>query len=72
GIKEKVLAAHRAGIRTVILPEKSKSEVTEIPDTVKKEIKFIYVKNMYDVVNHAFKKKKISTKGDVIAPEIRA
>ena len=72
GIKEKVLAAHRAGIRTVILPEKSKSEVTEIPDTVKKEIKFIYVKNMNDVVTHAFKKKKISTKGDNIVPEARA
>ena len=72
GIKEKVLAAHRAGIRTVILPEKSKSEVTEIPDTVKKEIKFIYVKNMNDVVNHAFKKKNISTKGDIIVPEARA
>ncbi|UCF63005.1 MAG: endopeptidase La, partial [bacterium] len=72
GIKEKVLAAHRAGIRTVILPEKSKSEVHEIPETVRKEIKFIYVKNMDDVVNHAFKKKKISGKGDVVSPEIRA
>jgi len=72
GIKEKVLAAHRAGIRTVILPDKSKSEVHEIPETVRKEIKFIYVKNMDDVVNHAFKKKKISGKGDVVSPEIRA
>jgi ATP-dependent Lon protease len=72
GIKEKVLAAHRAGIRTVILPEKSKSELIEIPDTVRNEIKFIYVKNMNDVVANAFKKKRISTKGELISPEARA
>lgn len=68
GIKEKVLAAHRAGIRTVILPEKSKSDIVEIPETVRNEIKFIYVKNMDDVVRHAFKKKKLAEK-DLIVPQ---
>lgn len=68
GIKEKVLAAHRAGIRTVILPEKSKSDIVEIPETVRNEMKFIYVKNMDDVVKHAFKKKKLAEK-DLIVPQ---
>jgi ATP-dependent Lon protease len=72
GIKEKVLAAHRAGIRTVILPDKSKSELIEIPDTVRNEIKFIYVKNMNDVVANAFKKKRITTKNGLIPAEVRA
>ena len=72
GIKEKVLAAHRAGIRIIILPEKSKSEVTEIPDTVKKEMKFIYVKKMEDLVKHAFLSKKLAVNRDIIAPEARA
>ncbi|OGB62895.1 MAG: endopeptidase La [Caldithrix sp. RBG_13_44_9] len=67
GIKEKVLAAHRAGIRTVILPDKSKSDLVEIPETVRNEMKFLYVKNMEDVVKHAFRKKKYPVK-DVIVP----
>lgn len=72
GIKEKVLAAHRAGIRTIILPEKSKSEVVEIPETVKKEMKFIYVKNMDDVVLNAFRGRKYNGKERMIASQARA
>jgi ATP-dependent Lon protease len=72
GIKEKVLAAHRAGIRTIILPEKSKSEVVEIPETVKKEMKFIYVKNMDDVVRNAFRGRKYNSKERIIASQARA
>ncbi len=72
GIKEKVLAAHRAGIRTVILPDKSRSDLVEIPDTVRKEMKFIYVKNMDDVVRHAFKKRKVAIKQPVAQPAVQA
>ncbi|MBN2366769.1 MAG: endopeptidase La, partial [Calditrichaeota bacterium] len=72
GIKEKVLAAHRAGIRTVILPDKSKSEIVEIPEMVRKEMKFIFVKCMDDVVKHAFRKKKFPVKEDAVSPEARA
>jgi ATP-dependent Lon protease len=68
GIKEKVLAAHRAGIRTVILPDKSKSDLVEIPETVRNEMKFLYVKNMEDVVKHAFRKKKYQEK-DMSVPQ---
>lgn len=58
GIKEKVLAAHRSGIKKVILPERNKSDIVEIPERVKKEMKIIYVKNMDDVVNNALQPKK--------------
>lgn len=72
GIKEKVLAAHRAGIRTVILPDKSRADIGEIPEMVKKEMKFIYVKCMDDVVKNAFQKKLASPKSKLIVPEARA
>ncbi len=49
GIKEKVLAAHRAGIKKVILPEKNEADLDEIPETVKKEMTFLLVKNMRQV-----------------------
>ncbi len=72
GIKEKVLAAHRAGIRTVILPEKVKSEVVEIPETVQKEMKFIYVSSMSEVVEYAFSKKKKSMPHSESLPQPQA
>lgn len=50
GVKEKVLAAHRAGIKTVILPEKNQEDISEIPETVKNEIEFHFVKEMQQVI----------------------
>jgi ATP-dependent Lon protease len=58
GIKEKVLAAHRAGIKKVIIPERNKADIIEIPERVKKEMKIIFVKNMDDVVKNALKPNK--------------
>lgn len=58
GIKEKVLAAHRAGIKKVILPEKNRPDLNEIPETVRKELKFIFVRDMKDVVKYALRDKK--------------
>lgn len=60
GIKEKVLAAHRAGIKKVILPAHNKADIVEIPDRVKKEMKIIFVKNMVEVVKNALRPKKIA------------
>ena len=50
GIKEKFLAAHRAGIKRVILPERNRKDVVEIPDQPKKEIEIIYVKRMDELL----------------------
>ncbi|MFW6160619.1 MAG: endopeptidase La [Acidobacteriota bacterium] len=53
GIKEKVLAAQRAGIKKVILPAANKKDVGDIPKKIKKEMKFIFVENIYQVFEQA-------------------
>ncbi|KKS27810.1 MAG: endopeptidase La [Candidatus Yanofskybacteria bacterium RIFOXYD1_FULL_42_10] len=55
GIKEKVLAAHRAGLKTVILPAENKKDMGDIPKEVKKDLKFVFVKTMEDVLKMALK-----------------
>jgi ATP-dependent Lon protease len=55
GLKEKALGALRAGIRTIVIPEKNKRDLDEIPLYVKKKINFIPVKNMSEVLDIAFK-----------------
>jgi len=51
GIKEKILAARRAGVKTVILPKKNEKNLDDIPDYVKKEINFILVENIGEVLD---------------------
>ncbi|MCB9680891.1 MAG: endopeptidase La [Alphaproteobacteria bacterium] len=51
GIKEKVLAAHRAGIRTVILPEKCRKDLVEVPDEIKADLTFQFVSRMEEVLD---------------------
>lgn len=53
GIKEKVLAANRAGIKTIILPEENKRDLDEIPENVKKKLKFVLVSSMEQVLEEA-------------------
>jgi len=53
GLKEKVLAAHRAGIRRVIAPERNRGDLDEIPDDVKREIEFVLVSQMSQVIDAA-------------------
>ena len=45
GLKEKILAAKQAGIKTVILPARNKKDITEVPTEAQKGIKFEFVKN---------------------------
>jgi ATP-dependent Lon protease len=53
GLKEKALGAMRAGIRTVIVPEKNRKDLTEFPRHLKRKIKFLAVKHMDEVLSHA-------------------
>jgi ATP-dependent Lon protease len=53
GIKEKVLAAHRAGIRRIILPERNEADTEEIPEDVRNELEIIPAKYISDVINAA-------------------
>ena len=57
GIKEKVLAAHRAGIRTLILPKWNMKDIEDIPEKTRKEITFHFVDEMMDVLKIALRKK---------------
>ncbi len=50
GIKEKILGAHRAGIRTVILPRDNERDLAEVPGQVKRKLAFVYVDHMDDVI----------------------
>jgi ATP-dependent Lon protease len=53
GIKEKVLAAHRAGIKRVILPERNVADLEEVPQEVRDELDFVPVSKMDDVLRAA-------------------
>ena len=53
GIKEKVLAAHRAGIKTVILPSWNRKDLEDIPKKVQKDIEFHFADRMMDVLKIA-------------------
>ncbi len=55
GLKEKALGALRAGIKTIVIPEKNRRDLEEIPLYVKKKINFIPVKNMSEVLDIAFR-----------------
>ena len=53
GLKEKLLAALRGGIKTVIIPKENKKDLAEIPDNVKKGMKIIPVDNVAEVLKIA-------------------
>ena len=55
GLKEKVLAAHRAGVKTIVAPIENKKDMEEVPREIKKDIKFIFAKSMDDVLKVALK-----------------
>ncbi|HOZ48610.1 MAG TPA: endopeptidase La [Candidatus Hydrogenedentes bacterium] len=54
GVKEKVLAAHRSGIKTVILPKGNEKDLPEIPEEVRKDVHFAFVETMDEVFRIAF------------------
>jgi ATP-dependent Lon protease len=56
GLKEKLLAAHRAGIKKVLIPHENKKDLVEIPEAIKKNIDIICVKNVDEVLKHALTK----------------
>ena len=54
GLKEKLLAASRGGIKTVLIPQENEKDLADIPENVKKELEVISVTNLDDVIEHAF------------------
>ena len=53
GLKEKLLAAHRGGLTTAIIPEENRKDMKEVPDNVKDSIEMHFAENMDDVLEHA-------------------
>ncbi len=53
GVKEKVLAAHRAGLKTVILPRRNEKDLAEVPEETRREVQFVFVDEVDEVWRHA-------------------
>lgn len=56
GIKEKVIAAHREGIKKVLLPEENKRDMVDVPLRVKEDMSFVFVHHMDQVLEQALVK----------------
>ena len=50
GIKEKVLAAHRCGLRKIILPKRNDADLEDLPDEVRKSLEFVFVETVDEVL----------------------
>jgi ATP-dependent Lon protease len=53
GIKEKVLAAHRAGLRLLILPARNEPDLEDVPEELRRELRFVFADDAEDVIRHA-------------------
>ncbi|MCL4561243.1 MAG: endopeptidase La [Chloroflexi bacterium] len=62
GIKEKVLAAHRAGLKTIIMPRRNEADLEDLPEDVRKSITFIFVDTVDEVFNSALEEKPTNGK----------
>jgi ATP-dependent Lon protease len=56
GVKEKMLAAHRAGLKTIILPKRNQLDVEDVPEEVRKTMTFVFVESVNDVLKAALEK----------------
>jgi ATP-dependent Lon protease len=81
GIKEKVLAAHRAGIKRVILPARNEKDLVDVPEQARKELEFVFATHMDDVLAAALEENPVGRKvpvppgpagGPEKPPEVRA
>lgn len=69
GLREKTMAAYKAGIHTVIIPSANKGDLDEVDDAVKASTEFIFASNLEDVLNAAlYKKKDDNIQSDLIIP----
>ena len=69
GIKEKVLAAHRAGIKKILLPIDNKRDIDDIPQNIRKQLEFVLISTMDDVLEHALVKDDTSKNKKTIEDE---
>ncbi len=72
GLKEKLLAALRGGIKTVLIPQENEKDLREIPDNVKKGLKIIPVSHVSEVLKHALVREPVAVEWDEAAEEAAA
>lgn len=72
GIKEKVLAAQRNGLKTVILPKRNEHDLDDVPEEVKKKLKFIFVETVDEVLAAALEKRRTKTENTILKGEVPA
>jgi ATP-dependent Lon protease len=54
GIKDKILAAHRAGLTTVILPKRNEKDLSDLPPSIQNKMHFVLAEHVDTVLKHAF------------------
>jgi ATP-dependent Lon protease len=69
GIKEKVLAAHRAGMKRVILPARNEKDLSEVPEQARKELDFVFATRMDEVLKAALEENPVGRKPPASDPE---
>jgi ATP-dependent Lon protease len=71
GLKEKVLAAHRAGLSRIVAPRDNRRDLTDIPEHVRKDLEFTFVERMDQVLNLALKPEVQPERAQIQAPRLR-
>ena len=69
GIKEKVIAAHRVGLKTIISPKDNKKDLEDVPKEVLRDLKFIFVSHMDEVLDVALLKPLKKQQVEIVAPQ---
>lgn len=72
GIKEKVLAAHRAGIRRVLLPAKNEKDIPDIPEEVRNDMEIHFCSRMKEVLLHALGEENLAAAQEALSVELEA
>jgi ATP-dependent Lon protease len=70
GIKEKVVAAHSAGIKRVMLPARNRRDYDDIPETARKELEFVWLERVEEAVAAALEPKSSADKAPAAAPQL--
>ena len=68
GIKEKMLAAHRSGVKTAIIPARNEADLDELPEEVRQEMRFVLAETVDDVLNAALEPAKVTETSGENAP----
>ncbi|HVA74120.1 MAG TPA: endopeptidase La [Acidimicrobiales bacterium] len=64
GVKQKVLAAHRAGLTEVVLPARNEADVEDVPDSVRKQMKFHFAREIAEVLEYALSRNSLVAQGN--------